>query len=49
MSLEFIDLNSQPVVVVNCETTEKLWGNKNGLERSTKNDNKELRKKTTTK
>ena len=51
MPLEFTDLNSPPVVSVNCDN-RKAMGKKwyrTRLEKLTKNDNIELRKKTMTK
>ena len=47
MSLEFIDLNSLPVIAVNCDN-RKAMGKKmvqNEFEKSTQNDNIEIRKK----
>ena len=48
MPLEFIDLNSPPVVAVNCDNGEAMgkekW-HKMSLERSTKNNNIELGRK----
>ena len=52
MPLELIDLNSRPVVAVNCDNRKamdkKKW-DRMRLEKSTKNDNIEFRKKTITK
>ena len=52
MPLELIDLNSRPVVAVNCHNRKamgkKKW-DRMRLEKSTKNDNIEFRKKTITK
>ena len=48
MSLEFINLNSPPVVSVNCENGKAMGKEKwhrRSLERSTKNDNIELGQK----
>ena len=39
MPIEFINLNSSPVIAVTV-TTEKLWGKKNDRERSLKNQQK---------
>ena len=48
MPLEFINLNSPPVVAVNCDNRKAMgkekW-HKKRLERSSKNDNIELRRK----
>ena len=49
MQLEFINLNSPPVVVVNCDNYKAMGKEKwhrTWLEESTKNDNIEFRKKT---
>ena len=52
MPLEFISLNSPPVIAVNCYNRKAMgkekWHRKR-LEKSTKNDNTELKKKTMTK
>ena len=52
MPLEFIDLNSLPVVAVNCDNRKAMgkeqW-HRTRLEKSTKFDNIKLRKKTMTK
>ena len=48
MPLEFTDLNSPPVISVNCDNRKamrKKWY-RTRLEKLTKNDNIELRKKT---
>ena len=49
MPLKFIDLNSPPVVAVNCDNRKAMgkekWRRKR-LEKSTKNDNIEFRKRT---
>ena len=48
MPLEFINLNSPPVVAVNCDNRKAMgkekW-HKKRLERSSKNNNIELRRK----
>ena len=52
MLLEFIDLNSPPVVVVNCDKAKAMGKEKwhrTRLVKSTKNDNIDFRKKTMTK
>ena len=52
MPLEFIDSNSHPVVAVNCDNWKamgKEQRHRTRSEKSTKNDNIELRKKTMTK
>ena len=52
MPLDIINLNSPPVVAVNCDNRKAMgkeqWHRKS-LEKSTKNDNIELKKKTVTK
>ena len=51
MSLEFIDLNSPLVVAVNCDNRKAMGKEKwhrTRLEKSTKNDNIEFRKKAMT-
>ena len=52
MPLEFIDLNSPPVVAVNCDIRKVMGKEKwhrTRFEKSTKNDNTEFRKKKMTK
>ena len=52
MRLEFIDLNSPPVVAVNCNNRKAMGKEKwhrTKFEKSTKNDNIEFRKKKITK
>ena len=52
MLLKFIDVNSPPVVAVNCDNRKAVGKEKwhrMRLEKSTKNDNIEFRKKTMTK
>ena len=47
MPLEFIDLNSLPVVAVNCDNRKAMGKEKlhrTRLEKSTKNDNMEFKK-----
>ena len=53
MPLEFIDLNSPPVVAVNCDNRKVMgkekWHRKRCEKSTTKNDNIEFRKKKMTK
>ena len=52
MPLKFIDLNSPPVVAVNCDNRKAMGKEKwhrTRFEKSTKNDNIEFRKKKMTK
>ena len=52
MPLEFIDLNSPPVVAVNCDNRKAMGKGKwhrTRFEKSTKNDNTEFRKEKVTK
>ena len=52
MPPEFIDLNFSPVVAVSCDNRKAIGKGKwyrTRLEKSTKNDNIEFRKKTVTK
>ena len=48
MPLEFINLNSPPVLAANCDNGKAMWKEKwhwTSLERSIKNNNIELRRK----